>query len=803
MIKRSELAAVFLAALATLLFEIVVTKIFEYSVWANYAYLVISTAMFGLGFSGVVLTRWPRLLNIPDVRFTTTCAIGTAATIVTAFLVLNSVPVQLPDAPDGWTMEMLRVGAVFIALSIPFMLFGLIIGYLLHHRAAAANVYYFADLLGAGLGAMLLVPLIPTLEPAGIVALCALASLAAACLFGLGSGRRAWFAAGLAVCVGASVFLVPLAREKVAIAVHVGKRHYRSDLRRGRIEASAWSALSRVDIASFLPRAKKVWIAGGVNESLIRQFDGDFDRLRARREQTLENAQRSLDHLALPHLFFSNHVVCIIGTSGGFDAYGALSYGADKVVGIEMDPQIARFVTEDYRDWAGGLFTDGRHSELIVDEGRSYLRRSGRTFDVIQQVNNFTPIAFQNGALNLSETYLLTVESFRDFYNHLTDDGLIAITRWGAVRVLSVAVEMFRQMGLPPEEYARHLVVCQGSTDVLNTCLVKKSAFTEQEIDRLFAHYRENRGPRRVLYAPYRTSDLPGLKENRNLYYLLATAPDPKPYWRMGCFNFSPPTDEKPFFNHFQILGVKDTRREELTLVPAEVTRVVAISKVGRRVPKGDLPPLIVLFEALLLSTVFFGIPLLSTPELRASLRKERRALGYFACLGAGFIFIEICLIHRLVLFLGAPVYSIALVLGVLLVFAGLGSLASGRLPPTRASLNVLLPVVALALVILDWTIPHLTRVFLGGSFPVRVLVAGFISAVAGFLMGMPMPTGIRYLRATGRNIIPWAWSINGYFTVVGTALSTLLAVNFGFPAVFYLAALLYVLAPLFLRTKA
>ncbi|NKB25162.1 MAG: hypothetical protein GKR87_12460 [Kiritimatiellae bacterium] len=117
-----------------------------------------------------------------------------------------------------------------------------------------------------------------------------------------------------------------------------------------------------------------------------------------------------------------------------------------------MDPQIARFVTETYRDYAGNLFQDEKgYSELVVDEGRSYLRRTDRTFDVIQQINNFTPIAFQNGALNLSETYLLTVESFQDFYDSLTPEGVFCITRWGVVRLLSTAVEKcFEGWDYPP-----------------------------------------------------------------------------------------------------------------------------------------------------------------------------------------------------------------------------------------------------------------------------------------------------------------------------------------------------------------
>jgi len=803
--RSNELAAVFLVAMATLLFEISVTKIFEYSVWANYAYLVISTAMFGLGFSGVLLTRWPRMLQWGQLPYLTITSLGTGVTLFAGFLTLNHVPIHLPDAPNGWARESVNLSAVFIALALPFTLFGLLMGYILHQRARAANVYYFADLIGAGVGALLLVPLISHIEPQGLVALCALACIAGAALFALPPSRgHGWQRAGVVTVLAATVYLAvewpPRAAAQIPLRVHVEKREYKHDLRRHAIETSVWTALSRVDIASFQAQRKQVWISGGVNESTIYHFDGPIAELGQRRERVLASARRHLDHHALPHLFRTNHTVCVIGTSGGADSVWALMCGARNVVGVEMDPGIARLVTEDYREFAGGLFTDGDYSELVIDEGRSYLRRTDRKFDVIHQINNFTPIAFQNGVLNLSETYLLTVESFRDFYDSLSEDGILCITRWGTIRLLSLAVEMFREMGMTPEEYSKHLVVCEGATYTLNTFMMKKTPFTPAETDTLFEFYSETRSGKRVLYAPYRTDALP--TPEKNIYYLMATAEDPNPYRRIGCFSFAPTRDDKPFFNHFQVLGAEDRDRHELELLPAEIREVVPRSKVDRRIPRGDLPPFIVLLEALVLASVFFGLPLLSKGELRQTLQRERKTLGYFACLGAGFIFIEICLIQRLVLFLGAPVYSIALVLASLLIAAGLGSLVSGRFRARYGTMRWMLPAVGLALLLIHFSMPALTRAFLGTTFPVRVLVAGTITGVAGFMMGMPMPTGIRFLKEENRNIIPWAWAINGYFTVIGTAAAVILAVNLGFSTVFILAATLYIVAPAFLRPR-
>jgi hypothetical protein len=251
-----------------------------------------------------------------------------------------------------------------------------------------------------------------------------------------------------------------------------------------------------------------------------------------------------------------------------------------------------------------------------------------------------------------------------------------------------------------------------------------------------------------------------------------------------------------------KVLGRQDRHRNELRGLPGEVMHIEPGNVLDRRVSPGDLPPLIVLVEALILATVFFGVPLLTKRDLRDSLRRYRRALGYFACLGIGFIFVEICLIQRLLLFLGAPVYSLATVLATLLVAAGVGSLVSGRIAPTPRHIRWCLSTAALAVLALHLGMPLLTRWFLGNSFAVRILISVAITGVAGFFMGMPMPLGIRFLKQEGWPIISWAWAINGYFTVIGSALSVVLASTLGFGVVFYSAVLLYLAAPLFLRVR-
>ena len=485
-IKWNEAFAIFLVSAGTLLFQITLTKIYEFSLWGNYAYLVISTAMFGLGFSGVVLTRWPGLLKKKEHLFLPIITFLCGITLLTAFFGINTIPIHLPTAPEGLGVEIRNVAAVFLIVAIPYFFFGLLISYILDHKAQVAGFYYGADLIGAGVGCFLLMFLIPRWEPQGLVFFSFMLVMLATVMFiyqinGALLKKRLCMALFLFMAV-ISIPLADHAKNWVTLRLHVAKRNFRNEYNAGVLEKSGWSALSRVDIAPFMEGSKRVWINGGINESSIFQFDGDFERLRAGKEENIRHAQDIVHYQVYPYLIKTDPVVCMIGTSGGSDAMNAFRYGARKVVGVEMDPLICKFVTEDYKDFAGGLFTDGDYSEQVIDEGRSYLKRSDRKFDIIQIVNNYTPIAFHNGALNLSESYLMTVESFKDFYESLNDDGVLCINQHGAIRMLTTAIEMFKRMGIPREQYAQQIMVLRSPRLECWAFMMKKSPFTVEEV---------------------------------------------------------------------------------------------------------------------------------------------------------------------------------------------------------------------------------------------------------------------------------------------------------------------------------
>jgi hypothetical protein len=155
-----------------------------------------------------------------------------------------------------------------------------------------------------------------------------------------------------------------------------------------------------------------------------------------------------------------------------------------------------------------------------------------------------------------------------------------------------------------------------------------------------------------------------------------------------------------------------------------------------------------------------------------------------------GFLFVEIPLIQRFILFLGKPVYAFAAVVAAVLFFSGLGSLAAPRLP-----LRWMLLLLVMAIALYPLGLPVLFRTFLGAPLGVRLLVTGLSLAPLGILLGMPFPGGLAWLRRRAPAMIPWAWAVNGCASVLASILAAILALSAGFSWVLGAAALAYTTA--------
>jgi hypothetical protein len=172
------------------------------------------------------------------------------------------------------------------------------------------------------------------------------------------------------------------------------------------------------------------------------------------------------------------------------------------------------------------------------------------------------------------------------------------------------------------------------------------------------------------------------------------------------------------------------------------------------------------------------------------SVRPYAASINYFACLGAGFIAVELTLLQNLTLLLGHPIFTLSILLFTILAFGGLGSALSGRVPAYGACLAVtgLGTVAAFAL-------PRVVPVLLPLGIGARVAIAVALIAPFGLMMGMPFPQG---LRRTGEGSLPapqFYWGLNGIMSVIASVGTVMVAVVFGFQAAMLLGSACYLLA--------
>lgn len=779
---------IFLTAAAVILFELALTRVFSVMLWAHLAFMVVGSALFGFGVSGVYLALRRSASQIPVRAQLTSLSLFLALAIIGCYVIVTKVPFQMWKFSED-PMNFLYLGVWYVSLIVPFFFAGLIIAKILSIYRNHSSKLYGVDLIGAAVGALCLIPIIPRFGAEGCVVAAALLAAAAGLFYCPSSFRRLRAATLLTIVVLG--LILPKASEVVPITLHETKRRFNVALAHNHIYDTRWSPISRVDIAYHNNDTFDIWIDGGTNESAIIRWSGNLEDLKPLRWSTIGTVY-DLKQGTEPRAM-------VIGSSGGREVLFALSHGAAHVDAVEMDPSITALVNEEkYAKFMGRLYQHPKVA-LINDEGRSFVRRQPEEhYDIIQSVNNYTPVALSSGALNLSAAFLLTKESLNDYLDHLTPNGVLAFHRGATLRMAIMAMEVLAERGV--EDPAAHIVITAGEVPFFEGFFLKKSPWIKAEVERIsrFLDGRALEHGKKFLWHPFARND-------HGIYSTVMNTPVEKLdsfYSSLGV-KLYPPTDNRPFMEHFLYFGKQNLSPN----VPAEF-RYREKQKWRGIIPRGDFPYVAILAESALLALLFIGAPLLLRARSSITHPYFKGFLAYFSCLGFGFIVIEICLMKRYVLFLGNPAYSITTVLVVLLCGAGLGSMVSSRLAgsrPGRALRRIILTLVGF--VLLETLLaPLVFAAFLSQPFAARIAISALLLMPLGFLLGMPFPIGLRLINETTegeqerQRITAWAWGMNGYWTVIGSAATVFIAVLGGFKSALLIATAAYLVGLLSIR---
>ncbi len=737
------LAGVFLTTLSTLLFEIDLASRFVLTTGHHFASLVVSTAMLGVGFAGVLLSLFPALLEkIKWEHGALLLGLSYPASMALSGFVSFD-PVRLE-----WDVkELLRLFAYYPLFGVPFFLSSLVITGIMKKHSNLAWKVYFADMAGAAAGGALWLfaspyKNLPTL-------LCALSAVTASILLGRTASIKWKAALGIAVML----LLFPRLAPKISRYKELSQYEMMGNFR---ILDSKRGPEGRVDVVAspYLRHAPGLDPAFGeaVPTGTGIFFNGGLYAVLANKPSDY------LLHLpsTLPYRFQRPQKTLIIGANGVTEAEAAVRLGVGSVKVLEEKKTLVKAIEKSGK---------GRY-ELIGGNPRLYLYGSDR-YDLIS-----IPVVSVGegvGTSVLSENYLLTTQFMRLCLEKLNRGGILAASipllppPRGETRLLRLIAET--------EPSGWQNVAAYRSWGTFHV-VYKKGGFAGNDVATLASIADE---------LPLDPVYYPGLrKEDTNRHNVFS-----EPVYenmvgkiRSGeetLFNTSPASVDSPFFeNYVRVSKLRETVR----------------ALEGRWLPvlTGGGMDVVILFQAGLFSLVLLVLPLAAGGRNGGT--TPFGDLFYFLMLGAGFMIVEVAFIQKGILYLGGAVNAAALVIPVLLGTSALGGLLSKRLKTGFFVPAAVAGLVGLAAVCLKYWGYATTRSAIGDGFIFLLIVS-----VCGFSMGVPYPLALRVIGRRSNASIPWCMAANGFASVVGAASAPLLAFFAGFSGALLAASLLYLAA--------
>lgn len=813
--------ALALISAAVIAYQLALMQILSLVQWHHFAYLIIAVALLGFGAAGTLLSLLrDRLmanfaLVLPLVLFLSGAAMALMPGIA-----------QCPPVRFDTLLLFTDIRHLFKLLAAcgfyfsPFFLAALAIGMIFVDAARDIGRLYFWNLTGSAAGGAAMTGLLWIFPPPALPALAALAAVAAAMLV-LPEGLR-----GPAGCrnpagnggapseqgrdspglqVRTSAYLPPLQRRGLLITVAVlsGLTVVFFLVRPPEPVLSDYKSLSKalhvgeakivherespygfmqVLSSPSLRYAPGLSLAYSGRIPVTKAVFNNGDWFGAVVPWPGEARESFLDFTtgALPYAIGKRERVLLLDAGTGSHVPQALDQGALQVTAVEPHPVALSLLRQELAGETGNLF---RHPSVTFHNlaARTFLHMDRTRYDLIL-LPSLGAFGGASGLQAVREQYLLTGESFRQIWGKLNPQGVMSVTCWmdyplrGPLRILATLAEGLEGEGVV--NIRDHLAAVRGWGTV--TFVVKKTPLTGADVEQI----RQFCG--RLLFDP---ALLPGLREaeqarfnglqdGRLFRYLDALlSPSRTGFYADYAFDVRPATDNRPYF--FQFLRLKN--------VP-HLTGIYGI----RSFPFLEAGYLIVLLTLLLVTVAAVILILL---PLRFLPRRGRRRMGvllYFSGLGIGYMFVEIVLIQRFLLYFGNPIHAAATVISGMLVWSGIGSLLSARWVRKRERALCIFGLIVLFILADSLLLMPLLQATLSLPPAVKIILALLLIAPASLVMGVPFPLGIRLLAGTSDHEIPWAWGVNGCLSVVGAVLAAVIAVEAGFSQVMILAAAAY-----------
>lgn len=775
---------VFLITLCTLVHQVVATRIISVLTWYHLAFLSISLAMLGMTAAGLyVYLGAPVPSPQRTRRVLVSHSLWFALSLPLCHVALISL--RLPDAVRPWSADLATLALAVGLAGLPFFFAGVVVAVALTETPLPTGRIYGFDLLGAALGCLVAVSLLGVLDPSSTYLAIGSGAAVAALAFSVGvEGRASRPAAGLALLLGALAVAnsatypdliwvsrmngMPVPTQNVVL--DRWNNHSRVVAWQGEEAAPFFWGPGRTLATGRLPEVRSVSIQiDGAAYTAATRFDGDPKSVGWVRH----------DVTSLGHQIRGRGAIAVIGVGGGRDLLTAIGFGADRVVGIEVNGILVDLLRERLRGFT--RLVDRDDVTLVHDDGRSWMAGTDQRFDLIQMALIDTFASTSAGAMSLTENGLYTREAWNTFLERLNPHGVFALSRYyhprrisEAARAVSLAVDTLLARG--SENPSDHLVL--ATAGVVSTLLVGRDPLSPADLGRLRAVIeQEGFTPVALPGQPAQDPILLRILEARSAEGLAAATRHPH-------FDLSASSDDRPFF--FNMLKLSAWRSLSDELMGGVV--------VGNLRATQTLVGLL-LVVLLLTAATILGPLLVRGRRHGLETRTFVASTSYFSLIGLGFMLVEIGLIQKFSILLGHPIRSMAITLMSMILATGLGSLASDRIAAAPAWRLAWLPALA-ALCIAAGALAVQGAIDATMAAPLAVraaVVVGFTFPI-GFSLGAFFPIGLARLRSRSPVVQSWMWGLNGALGVLGSLGSIVIGMTLGIRACLLLGAACYLL---------
>jgi spermidine synthase len=766
--------AIFVLASVTLAYQILITRFFSVMLYYHFAFAAISLAMLGLTRGAMEVynnpVRYaPERVGVEFARHASWFAI----TGVGAMIAFLCAPLVIPD-------EYVRVALAIttVAFVRPFTESGVCITLLLTRLPYGGGWLYAADLAGAALGCLAVIFVLLVIDPVsamlGIGALAAIAGWIV--VRGSGDMRSLRLSGAVALTLAA------------AAIVHTGldisgKSHLGVFWAKGTEQVGTlferWNTYSRVRVTALGEGPPVGWgfahpptmeidqnrlDIDADAATVITRYDGDIGKFSYLKDDVINSA-----YLVQPAAD-----VAVVGVGGGRDILSGLFFGARHIRGIEINPAIFEVLTDKFADFSGHLDRQPGVS-LVNAEARSYINHSPDRYDLVQISLIDTWAATAAGGLTLTENRLYTVEAWGDFYRALKPGGLLSVSRWydpnghrgEFYRLVAIAASALQRKGVPATELADHVVALNVGNIV--TVITRPDAFTNLQWQAARA---------RLLAQGFKILMGPDVAFDIVTSTLMSGMADAA-YFASLPENISPSTDDNPFFFYtarFGDLGSKPSSALSNNNAAVSMT-------------------LLLIVMSLLACAYYIVVPFVRLAR-RMPLSALTPPVTYFCAIGMGFMLIEISQMQRLMVFLGHPVYGLAVVLFTILFFGGIGSTTVGAQTPRPGAVMARFVALLTTLMVAGLLTPLLTTWARSEATDMRILLSVLLLAPPAFCMGMMFPLALNIWRRHSE-LLPFFWSANGITSMLASVLGMALSIELGIARTYALGVGFYVVCAL------